>query len=280
MNNFLLDESVFENLGSLAKADVMLTSPGGSYEVETFNDVLYLTLQPGKSNNTKFDEEASLNNKDKNLLLSLISVIKEPAQWDWSAISKYFRMEKVKRWCKNNGLPAVDYDIRRIAIRLDVFCLKTATLYLAYRLWQVIKNEDIDGINKYSAILFDHPALDKSRPWYEKRKRMFYIQSNVEHRKYHATCLFQPILNNQLKNLDLKISIEGYSLYLEAESIFDLCFFHLANMIAKGEKEGKNIKECKGCGDLYTGHGNSQFCKYCNRKTVWSRENPRPKNKC
>ena len=277
MEKFFIDESVFDNLGSLTKSDILLTAPGGNYEIEQINGKKYLCLQHGEVSSSKFDiDNYYMDNSDKNVLLSLISVIEEPKQWNWENIYDYFPISKVKRWCGKYGIPAVDYEIEeRFALSLNTFCVYTSGLYLTFRLWQATRNDDLEQINRYSGILFDYPEFKTKDgellPQLLGRKKVYYSTPELKNRKGRAESLFYPwMLNRHLQNVRLKFS-PSKTFYLEVETVFDLCFFHLSNMIAKGDKEGKNIRFCKGCGSWFSGHANRQHCPDCDRRTEYSR---------
>lgn len=254
-----IEENTF-NIGNLSAVEYDGCITGGNYEFQVIESKDYLVALPsGKLSCPDTEIEKSL---DKNVLLSLISVLDEPISWDWNKINEYISPKKMIKWVKRNGLPCSQDEylfnkFKKVGVSINDISLEIAQLYLIYNVWVAFNLMDENKISKYLRIL-DSKFGNK-----EKINNF---------KKHMVPIVIVDILNSRFDRIKIRFAYD-YSFCLSTYSMLDICFFQLANIIARGDITSKNIKKCPSCNDLFIGHGNKKYCKNCNRKTEWSRKN-------
>ncbi len=271
MKKLFIDENIFD-IGTLSTAQYGFFETGGKCIIENIEEREYLV----QCSNDSLRAGDNKKTEDKNLVLSMISIVEEPDVWSWQKVREYLPLTKIEKWCSKYGFPYWDAEIwnkyHKQAVQVNTFCNWVSAMYLIYKLLQAINEGDSNKLNKYTLVLLRYPEFKSlNEKSFDEYKNKF-LRRDFESRKGTANYTISLIINHHIKNIDIQLSLEEKpKFYLQATCIFDICFFQLANMISKNISDAKHIKTCK-CGNLFWGHGNQSYCPNCNRKTLHSQK--------
>jgi hypothetical protein len=233
------------------------------------------------------------NDYDK-LLVDTLSLVKEPRghNWDWGI--KMFDKDRLFKWLKRYGLP-VAHDIPSSIVEelnephssgsliyypMQDFANHAGALYLIYKLHESIYDKSENEIARYMLFLHSHPLVRFS-PERGREKTLELIEAqyasmSLEDKIQRGYNLIGQRLDVELNSMKLGFDHSQQLFYIEAFSLFDLCYYRLAVLIAQSKSEGKptyrnHIKRCDYCKRIFWGHGNRDYCSFCPRSTVFSR---------
>lgn len=249
----------------LALQDSFYSSHKKLYEMPLY--LIGFTTYIDKS--TNFPSTHSLSTNDLNILLDLISLVKEPI--DYHNLGNSFNNEEIFSYCSKYAFPLCDNDnsvhehgegLNKIVysrILLMHFRKKVTDLYLLFNLWKSITEDNEVNSKKYSLL------LDVNL-------------QNVNVISYPDLLAFY--LDKKMTSIHMKFSkLIVNELYLDTDNLLSMCYFQLANLATKPNEElDKHFKICIGCKKLiWVAHANTRHCKNCNRKTIFSRKKRKAK---
>lgn len=260
------------------------------YSLEWLNGALCIIGQGNA--NTK--ETLKSGGYDR-LLFDTLSLVNEPNgnTWDWGR--KMIDEKRLFRWLKRYGLPvsyggctsALDPQYSTVPSTaafsyypMQDFANHVGAVYLMYMSFEAIIDKDETKIPRYIRFLTSHPLIhfapDGLR---EKKLELFEAQISKLPLNKKIKVGHQSIgirLNVELNSMKLGYEPSQQAFYIQAFSLFDLCYYRLATLIAQNKSSEathrNQVKYCRNCQKVFWGHGNRRYCTFCDRRTVWSRK--------
>jgi hypothetical protein len=208
--------------------------------------------------------------------MSLINLVQddENLPLDFLALMQSISEDAAAAWVEKNGFPEVDlfdFDCEDAFcwLSLERFCRETSMLYFLLGLWVAMLDEDERRISRYLRFFSE---------WIFAGKKNFH---SIEEKDLYP--IVQHIMGKRLSGISPRFRFEEGNpvIYLEANSLFAVAFFQLAQLMTKldDDSKRKHLKKCPveegGCGNLFWGHGNRKFCPNCPRSTTLYRRKKR-----
>jgi len=265
------------------------------YSLEWLNAALCIVGQ-GNANTKKILKPGDYDR----LLFDTLSLVEEPKgnTWDWGR--QLIDEKRLFKWLEKHGLPvshmgcapaidAEDSTIPSTAVfsyyPLQDFANHVGGLYLMYMLFEAITDEDEVKIPRYIRFLTSHPLIRFAPDGPREKKLESYeaqiigLPLNEKIRAGHQSIGSR--LNVELNSMKLGYEPSQQAFYIEAFSLFDLCYYRFAVLIAqaKSSRVGhrSHVKRCDNCQKVFWGHGNRRYCSFCDRRTIWSQRNKQKK---
>lgn len=264
-----------EDVGNLGEVTYTSTALGvmSDYKTEEINGEKYI-----KEAGEAVHKYIVLPEGNK-LILSLLETVKEPSVWDWTTLPSITPFDNIKKWLIKYGLPGFDQGLfytHGMVYPLELFEKHVATIFLMFKLYESIYFETEEALFKYWSALIKHPDFEEYSQKLHKELQRNFSEKTLENKKASALGLLSMIITHEIENI--KLQFNGDQFWLKTVSVFDICYYQFGCMLTKNDDSTwKNIKKCANCQTYFWGHGNKRYCDRCDRRTVWSREHPRPK---
>jgi|GEM_PF-6585892 len=268
-----------EEVGKLGEVNYSLRALGvmSDYTTEEINGEKYIKEAGGE-----VIQHIKLP-ADNKLIISLLEIVKEISPWDWAMLSVIVPFDNIKKWLLKYGLPGYDEELfykHGTLYSLRLFEKHVITLFLMFKLYESIYFEKEEDIVKYWSILIKHPDFVKrSQNEYQEQQNKF-IGKTLENKKASVLDLLGIIVNHEVENIQLRFLEYYRKFHLSTASVFSICYYQFGLMLSKNDKTvWKNIKKCanENCQTYFWAHGNRKYCDMCDRRTIWSKNNPKKK---
>jgi hypothetical protein len=235
-----------------------------------------------------------LTNRPYALLLSLITMVKEPRKG--GRVSESVVVEDVLAWCSRYGLPDTEEfltDDGSDCLSLRKFQHHTIMLYLIVRLWVALLENDRGKIDEYLCFAINVGLSGRATSpdltiahyvWLGKVLETPDIHRVISAptRDVWARHYVGDLINAHLGRTGVQLAVpasntESGRFFVKVPSFFDLCYLQLAGMIAKpqdGSEIRKHLRTCALCQRLFWGRKNALYCgrKGCSRKSAYNRK--------
>jgi hypothetical protein len=238
--------------------------------------------------------QQELTNRPYALLLSLITMVKEPRRG--GRVSESVVVEDVLAWCSRYGLPDTEEfftDDGSDCFGLRKFQYHTLMLYLIARLWIALLENDRRKIDEYLCFAINVGLSGRTTPpditiahyvWLGKVLETPHVDEviSAHERDVRARYYIGDLLNAHIRRAGVQLAVptsntESGRFFVKAASLFDLCYLQLAGRIAKpqdGSEMRKHLRTCAICQRLFWGRKNALYCgrKGCSRKSAYNRK--------
>ncbi|MCQ6530741.1 hypothetical protein [Bacillus mycoides] len=232
--------------------------------------------------------------KDKNLLFSLLSLVKGalPDNFFQYPFTFGFRKspqknkletiisdENIFEWVKEYGIPYEDKVLNRLLndeqwrlnyLHLNLFRWEIARLYSFFSIWKSLLEEDFEEIEKYTVSIWD------------LRMIMFEDKKNNPNSPTDKIYLIKKALAQEISHwtkVEIKLKYDRETdrniFELSTGSLLNVAYYQLAELLTKPYLDSKkSLKTCKMCKSLFWAeHKNSDYCSSVNPKSKCSRQN-------
>lgn len=235
-----------------------------------------------------------LTNRPYSLLLSLITMVREPRRG--GRVSESVVLEDVLAWCRRYGLPDREEfltDEGSDCLNLRKFQHHTILLYLMVRLWIALLESEREKIDEYLCFAINVGLSGRTTSpdltiapyvWLGKVLETPDVDRiiSADTRDVWARHYIGDLINAHVGRTGVQLAVPSSSMesgrfFVKASNLFDLCYLQLAGMIAKpqdGSELRKNLRTCAICQRLFWGRKNALYCgrKGCSRKSAYNRK--------